>query len=67
MRNLQTQQGVGVRGLILVSPLLDFRDFSGSSLLQYVYSLPSMAAVAREAKGAMTRADLAEVERYAQS
>ena len=60
VRNLQTQQGVGVRGLILVSPLLDFRDFSGSSLLQHMYSLPSMAAVAREAKGAMTRADLAE-------
>jgi carboxypeptidase C (cathepsin A) len=66
VRNLQTQQGVGVRGLILVSPLLDFRDFSGSSLLQYVYTLPSMAAVAREAKGGMTRADLADVERYAQ-
>ena len=66
VRNLQTQQGVGVRGLILVSPLLDFRDFSGSSLLQYVYTLPSMAAVAREAKGAVTRADLADVERYAQ-
>jgi carboxypeptidase C (cathepsin A) len=67
VRNLQTQQGVGVRGLILVSPLLDFRDFSGSSLLQYVYTLPSMAAVAREAKGTMTRADLAEVEHYAQT
>jgi carboxypeptidase C (cathepsin A) len=70
VRNLQTQQGVGVRGLIMVSPLFDFRDFSGSSLLQYVYTLPSMAAVAREAKGegkgAVTRADLADVERYAQ-
>jgi hypothetical protein len=33
VRNLQTQQGVGVRGLILVSPVLDFRDYSGSSLL----------------------------------
>jgi carboxypeptidase C (cathepsin A) len=66
VRNLQTQQGVGVRGLILVSPLLDYRDFSGSSLLQYMYTLPSMAAVAREARGPMTRADLAEVERYAQ-
>src|SRR5213075_2057005 len=70
VRNLQTQQGVGVRGLILVSPLLDFRDFSGSSLLQYMYSLPSMTAVAREArgetKGRVTRADLADVEHYAQ-
>ena len=66
MRNLQTQQGVGVRGLIMVSPLFDYRDFAGSSLLQYMYTLPSMAAVAREAKGAVTRADLADVERYAQ-
>ena len=66
VRNLQTQQGVGVRGLIMVSPLFDFRDFSGSSLLQYMYTLPSMAAVAREAKGPVTRADLADVERYAQ-
>ena len=66
VRNLQTQQGVGVRGLIMVSPLFDYREFSGSSLLQYMYTLPSMAAVAREAKGPVTRADLADVERYAQ-
>ncbi|MFZ2160210.1 MAG: peptidase S10 [Bradyrhizobium sp.] len=66
VRNLQVDQGVGVRGLILVSPLFDFREFTGSSLLQYVWSLPSMVAVARGAKGAVTRADLADVERYAQ-
>ncbi len=65
VRNLQVEQGVGVKGLILVSPVLDFREFSGSSLLQYVVSLPSMAAVAREAKGAVTRADMADVESYA--
>jgi carboxypeptidase C (cathepsin A) len=65
VRNLQTQQGVGVRGLILVSPVLDFRDYQGSSILQYMTSLPTMAAVAREAKGAVTRNDLADVERYA--
>ena len=63
--NLQTRQGVGVRGLILISPLLDFREFSGSSILQFVASLPSYAAVAREARGAVNRADLAEVENYA--
>ncbi|MDI1265838.1 MAG: peptidase S10 [bacterium] len=66
VRNLQTEQGVGVRGLILVSPLFDYRDFSGSSLLQYMHRLPSMAAVAREMKGPVSRADLADVERYAQ-
>jgi len=70
VRNLQTQQGVGVKGLILVSPLFDFRDYQGTSLIQYVASLPSMAAVAREArgeanKGPVTRNDLADVERYA--
>jgi carboxypeptidase C (cathepsin A) len=65
IRELQNGQGVGVRGLILVSPALDFRETSGSSLLQYVASLPTMAAVAREAKGAVTRADMADVERYA--
>src|SRR6266436_66458 len=67
VRNLQTQQGVGVKGLILVSPVMDFREFAGSSLLQYVWSLPSMTAVARQAKGPVTRADLAEVERYARA
>ena len=65
VRNLQTDQGVGVRGLILVSPVLDFRDYTGTSILQYVYSLPSMTAVARAAKGAVTHQDLADVERYA--
>ncbi|HEY6734474.1 MAG TPA: peptidase S10, partial [Roseiarcus sp.] len=68
VNNLQTQQGVGVKGLILVSPVLDFREFAGSSMLQYVWSLPTMAAVAREKeKGSVTRADMADVEGYARS
>jgi len=65
VRELQTEQGVGVNGLILVSPLLDFREYGGSSLLQYVANLPSMAAVARQARGPITRADMADVEAYA--
>ncbi|PZA11575.1 peptidase S10 [Rhodopseudomonas palustris] len=65
--NLQTKQGIGVNGLILVSPVLDFHDLSGSSLLQYAARLPSMAAVARQQKGKVTRADLADVESYARS
>jgi carboxypeptidase C (cathepsin A) len=65
VRNLQTQQGVGVSGLIFVSPVFDFRERSGSSLLQYVANLPTMAAVARAAKGSVTRADMADVEAYA--
>jgi carboxypeptidase C (cathepsin A) len=67
VRELQTEQGIGVKGLILVSPVLDFREFGGSSLLQYVISLPSMAAVAREAKHPVTRADMTDVETYARS
>ncbi|MCK1386920.1 peptidase S10 [Bradyrhizobium sp. 21] len=65
VRQLQLQHGVGVRGLILVSPLLDFREFTGTSLLQYVATLPSYVAVAREARGPVKRADLADVEAYA--
>ncbi len=65
VRNLQTQQGIGVTGLILISPVLDFREFTGSSLLQYVASLPTFAAVARETKKPVSRADLADVENYA--
>jgi carboxypeptidase C (cathepsin A) len=65
VRNLQTQQGVGVNGLILVSPLLDFREFSGTSILQYVASLPTMAAVARERNKSIARSDMADVETYA--
>ena len=65
VKDLQVNQGVGVKGLILLSPVLDFREFTGSSLLQYVISLPSMAAVARAAKGPVTLADMADVEQYA--
>ena len=65
VHELQTEQGVGVRGLILISPVLDFREYSGSSILQYVASLPTMAAVAREAKSPVSRADMADVEAYA--
>jgi carboxypeptidase C (cathepsin A) len=67
VHELQTGQGVGVRGLVLVSPLLDFREFGGTSLLQYVISLPSMAAVARQARHPVIYADMADVETYARS
>jgi carboxypeptidase C (cathepsin A) len=66
VNDLQTQQGVGVKGLILISPVFDFREFGGSSMLKYVWSLPTMAAVAREKeKGSVTRAGMADVEAYA--
>jgi carboxypeptidase C (cathepsin A) len=70
VRNLQRDQGIGVKGLVLISPVLDFREYRGSSILQYVASLPTYAAVAREAKAkgegkALTRGDVADVENYA--
>lgn len=65
IRELQTRQGVGIKGLILISPVFDFRDLGNASLLNYVNSLPSMTAVAREATHPVTRADMADVEAYA--
>ncbi|AMA59899.1 S10 family peptidase [Bradyrhizobium sp. CCGE-LA001] len=65
VRQLQVQQGVGVNGLIMISPLFDYREFDGTSLLQYVITLPSYVATAREAKGPVKRVDLADVEAYA--
>ena len=69
VRNLQTQQGIGVKGLILVSPVFDFRELPGSSLLQYVCE-PALdgggRARSQRRKGrGDAQADLADVERYA--
>jgi carboxypeptidase C (cathepsin A) len=67
VRNLQTRQGIAVNGLVLISPALDFSDVLGTGMTRFVASLPSMAAVAREREkgGALTRADMADVETYA--
>lgn len=64
VRQLQMQQGVGVKGLIMISPVFDYRE-SGTSLLQYVATLPSYVATVRGAKGPVKRTDLADVEAYA--
>ena len=64
---LQTDQGLGVNGLVMISPVLDFGRFnSRSGLLDHVARLPSYAATARQMKGqSLTPADLADVEAYA--
>jgi carboxypeptidase C (cathepsin A) len=56
----------GVSGLVLVSPALDLGGRS-SAFAPFFYAtrLPSMAAAARAGRGAVTRAMLADVERYA--
>ena len=64
---LTTEQGVGLEGLILLSPVLDFASFSPGlgNPFPYLTRLPSYAAVTREAKAPVARADLADVEAYA--
>ncbi|HEY8581059.1 MAG TPA: peptidase S10, partial [Beijerinckiaceae bacterium] len=63
---LQTDQGVGVAGLVLVSPVLDFGRFNATSgLLDHVARLPSYAAARRGLTKPQQRADLADVEAYA--
>jgi carboxypeptidase C (cathepsin A) len=60
-------QGVGVSGLVMVSPVLDFgwRGNGRHSPLGWVARLPSMAATVREANAPFDREALREVERYA--
>lgn len=68
MLNPLSNQGVGIRGAILVSPVLDFGSFGNRrhDPMSWVTHLPSMAATALEAKGAaFDRAALREIEAYA--
>ncbi|MCP8941026.1 peptidase S10 [Alsobacter sp. SYSU M60028] len=66
-RALQGEQGVGVRGLVMVSPVLDFgwRFQNRHTPLRWAGELPSMAAASREARGLQGRETLADVEAYA--
>lgn len=64
---LQSADGVGVSGIVMISPVLDFtfqRDARGSPL-SWVVSLPGMAAVRLEREGKLSRQALAAVEAYA--
>ena len=64
---LQTQMGVGVNGVVLVSPYLDSATgFDPAfSPLPFVVTLPSMAAASLERKAALTPEAMAAVESYA--
>jgi carboxypeptidase C (cathepsin A) len=64
---MQTDHGIGLSGLVLLSPVLDFgwRTGRGHAPLPRVSLLPSLAAAALDKDGAVTREALAEVERYA--
>ncbi|MBV9076814.1 MAG: peptidase S10, partial [Methylobacteriaceae bacterium] len=66
-RKLQTDLGTGLSGLVLVSPVLDFSYITQArhAPFENVGRLPSYAAARLEKSGPVTRAALAEVERYA--
>ena len=66
-QRLASHDGVGLQGLVMLSPVLDYGNRSGAlDLLTYAASLPSMAAAVRARQGQpVTRADLADAEEYA--
>ncbi len=65
-RRLQDEEGIGVEGLVLISPVLDFAWFEGANNpLTFATRLPSQAAAARGLAGQDGRAALADVEAYA--
>ncbi len=65
-RELQSTQGVGVTGMVLLSPLLDVHGESGvNDPFAWVDRLPSEVAAARALKAPVTRADVADAEQYA--
>ena len=64
---LQTQMGVGVSGLVMVSPYLDpaaIGDDDSLSPLSWMINLPSMTAAHLESQGRLTPAAMSEVESY---
>ena len=65
---LQTSQGVGVSGIVMLSPYLDsnFDNDDDTSPLGWAMRLPSMAAAELERQGRLTPAALQPVEDYAQ-
>src|SRR6202045_4668290 len=65
-RRLQDEEGIGVAGLVLISPVLDFGWFEGANNpLTFATRLPSQTAVARGLTGSEGRAALSDVEAYA--
>jgi carboxypeptidase C (cathepsin A) len=62
-----TGQGVGVRGIVMISPVLDFATLGNRrhDPMAWVARLPSMAATVIEGKGPFDRDALRDVENYA--
>ena len=66
-RVLQNNQGIVVRGIVMVSPMLEGHfQFGGDHFaLGAALVLPSLAAAELERKGAFSTAALAQIERFA--
>lgn len=65
-RRLADSEGIGINGLVLISPLLDFDWFeSTNDPVVYATRLPSLTATARGLSGLDARKQLADVEAYA--
>ncbi|WP_112663305.1 S10 family peptidase [Microvirga flavescens] len=64
---LQSDQGIGFSGLVLVSPVFDFGWLDQSSFAPWVDAsrLPSLTAARMARSGPVTRESLREVEAYA--
>jgi len=67
-RALTEHEGVGVRGLFMISPVLDFANFGlrRHMPMSWVIRLPSMAATVFETKAPFDRDALRPVESYAE-
>ena len=70
-QHLQSELGIGVSGIIMVSPALDPGSLSRSDALSpisWMINLPSMAAAVKERRGeALTAESMAPIEAYAQT
>ena len=65
---LESSEGVGIAGLVMISPVLDFNWFqNGDNPAVYATQLPSLVASARGITGPNGRAKLQAVEAYASS
>lgn len=68
--HLQNNEGIGINGMIMISPVLDFvtQSDSDGSPLSFATRLPSLAALALQKRGEpLTRDALRDVEEYARS
>jgi carboxypeptidase C (cathepsin A) len=66
VRELASVQAIGVSGLVLLSPIMDYGGRSNAfDPMSWIGTLPSIVASARAKAGPVTRAGMADVEAYA--